>query len=122
MRWPRQLIAVTILAVVGLQACLSTNLPRIGSSSTFAPEDDERQLWTATRAAEGKVLPPQAELRDPMLETYLDGLVQRLLPSGYTESGGPPIKVRMRRDPRLNAMAMPHGAIIVHTSVLARAE
>src|SRR5258707_15534120 len=100
-------IAVIVLSVLGLQSCLSTNLARIGSEATFAPEDDERQLWSASRAAEDKVMPPAAEYRDPALESYLDGLVTRLLPAAYTEAGGPPIKVRIRRDPRLNASAMP---------------
>jgi len=118
----RHAVAIAVVAVLGLQSCLSTNLAKIGSEATFAPEDDERQLWSAARAAEDKVLPPAAEYRDPALETYLDGIVARLLPPTYAQAGGPPIRIRVRRDPRLNASAMPHGTIIIDTSIVARAE
>src|SRR5258705_3390900 len=54
--------SLLLVAVVWLAAaCVSTNLPPIGSSGSgaFAPETDERRLWSALEQAEGQVAPPK---------------------------------------------------------------
>lgn len=117
-----RLIGAPVVALLLLAACLSTNLPPIGSSGRFAPEDDERQLWLALRQAEEKVLPPKAVYEDPALERYLTELASRVTPASYTAAGGQPIQVKVRKDPRLNAGAMAHGLIVVHTGLISRAE
>lgn len=111
-------VAVTVLLLV-VSACRSTNLAAIGTGGRFSPEDDESQLWTAARQAEEKLL-GKAVYEDPRLETYLNGLVRQIAPSGYREAGGPELSVKVRRDPRLNAM--PHGTIVLHSGIVARAD
>ncbi|MBI4218526.1 MAG: M48 family metalloprotease [Chloroflexi bacterium] len=115
-------LGIPVAAVLLLAACLSTNLAPIGSTARFTPEDDERQLWQALRRAEEKVLPPKAVYDEAGLEQYLTEIVRRVTPPSYTEAGGLPIKVKVRKDPRLNAGAMAHGLIIVHTGLISRAQ
>jgi predicted Zn-dependent protease len=117
------LFLLCVAVTTGLVACASTNLAPIGSApGSFVPEPDERQLWDATRQAEGRVLPARLTYEDQQLDQYLTGLVGRLVPTSYREGGGQPIVVRVRKDPRLNASAMPHGTVILHTGLLAHAE
>jgi predicted Zn-dependent protease len=115
-------LLVPLAIVLALSACLSTALSPIGSSQQFTPEEDEKQLWQALRQAEEKVLPPKAIYDDPPLDQYLTSITQRVIPAGYARAGGQPIQVKVRKDPRLNAGAMPHGLIIVHTGLVSRAE
>jgi Zn-dependent protease with chaperone function len=116
-------LALLLAALVGIGACVSTNLAPIGrTSGPFVPENDGRQLWEATRQAEDRILPARSVYDDAALDTYLSGLAGRLVPAEYKAAGGQPIIVRVRRDPRLNASAMPHGTVILHTGVIARAE
>ena len=109
-------------AILLLSACLSTDLSPIGSTRNFTPEEDERQLWRALRQAEEKVLPPKAVYEDSALEQYLTDIARRVTPSSYTAAGGQLIQVKVRKDPRLNAGAMAHGLIVVHTGLVSRAE
>ncbi len=114
--------ALPLAIIFLLAACRSTNLPPIGTTGSFIPEDDELQLWQALRQTEKMVLPPKMVYEDPALEQYLMEIVRRVTPLSYTDAGGQPIKVKVRKDPRLNAAAMSHGLIIVHTGLVSRAE
>jgi len=117
-------IFVSLIAIaLVLASCLSTNLQPIGSGpGSFTAESDEARLWSFLRDAQTKVAPQSALYQDERLTTYLTGLVGRLTPAGYEQAGGPPIRVVVRKDPRLNASAMAHGLIVVHSGILARAD
>jgi len=117
-----RLLVLPVASVLLLVACLSVNLPPIGSTGRFTPEKDEQQLWQALRQAEEKVVPPKAVYEDPALEQYLTEIARRVTPANYAAAGGPPIQVKVRKDPRLNAGAMAHGLIVVHTGLVSRAE
>jgi predicted Zn-dependent protease len=113
------LATITVLA----PACVSTNLAPIGGTNgRFALERDEADLWSALRQAESKVAPQSAIYQDDRLTQYLTDLANRLTPAGYREAGGPPLRVLVRKDPRLNAGAMAHGLIVVNTGILARVD
>lgn len=66
-------LVLPVAAILLLAACLSTNLPPIGSTGSFTPEDDELQLWQALRQAEGKVLPPKMVFNEPSIGVVPDG-------------------------------------------------
>jgi len=119
-RDPLKLLLLGILVLVA--ACVSTNLAPIGSSDTFVAEQDERRLWKAGSEVENKIIPDRMRYDEPQLEAYLQNLVDRLTPSSYEQARGERITVRVRKDPRLNALAMPHGVIVVHTGLLSVAE
>jgi hypothetical protein len=78
------------------------------------------RLWQALREAEPKVASPL--YRDDQLGMYLTEIVGRLTPESYKTVGGPPLRVVVIRDPRLNAFAMGHGLVAVNTGILGRVD
>lgn len=104
-------------------SCVSTQLPPISSQGgAFKPLPDEQALWEAAREEEEKLLENAKLYQDPLLESYLEGVVSRLNPPGMAANPAIRYKVRVIEDPTLNAFAYPHGSIYVHTGLLARME
>jgi beta-barrel assembly-enhancing protease len=85
------------------------------------PEVDDRRLWQAARQAEGRILPPGTAYEERTFQEYVDQVATRLTPGDLAVSGEP-VRVRVRKDPRLNAAALAHGTLVVHTGLIARAE
>jgi predicted Zn-dependent protease len=111
------LVAVSILAT----ACVTGDVPAIGAGGQpFRPEADERALWARAEKEEGSLLERVIPYDDPLLEDYLARVADRLVPESMRAAGGPAFKVRVLRDPTLNAFAMPNGHIFVHTGLLSR--
>jgi predicted Zn-dependent protease len=75
---------------------------------------DEPALWSAAQAEATTLLSRAAVYDDPALVAYLDGLGQRL--------AGVALPFHVLRDPTLNVFALPHGAVFLHTGVLAATE
>jgi predicted Zn-dependent protease len=111
------LVAVSILAT----ACATGDVPAIGAGGRpFRPEADERALWARAEKEEGSLLERVIAYDDSLLEDYLARVADRLVPESMRAAGGPGFKVRVLRDPTLNAFAMPNGHIFVHTGLLSR--
>jgi predicted Zn-dependent protease len=60
-------------------------------------------------------------LGDSGLEAYLTGLVLKLVAPG-SAAASPSLRVKVIRNPLLNAFALPNGALYVHTGLLARVD
>jgi predicted Zn-dependent protease len=104
-------------------SCVSTQLPPISSQGgSFKPLRDEQALWEQSREEEKKLLENAKLYEDPLLESYLEGVVSHLNPPGMAANPSIRYKVRVLEDPTLNAFAYPHGSIYVHTGLLARME
>jgi predicted Zn-dependent protease len=115
-------VAVLTLAVVAA-SCATTQLPPISATgAAFEPLRDERVLWDEARAEEDKLLAEVALYDDPLLVDYLEGLVGRLEPAGMAANPEIAYRGKVGEDPTLNAFAYPHGAMFVHTGLLARME
>lgn len=122
---PRSLLFLPFLAALALAGlgCVSTRLPPISQAGAgFHPLPDERELWDESRGEEEKLLQKVQLYRDPLLESYLEGIVDRLNPRGMAANGEVRYRVRVIEDPTLNAFAYPHGSLYVHTGILARME
>jgi beta-barrel assembly-enhancing protease len=118
----RSFVALLTLAAF-TSACVSTNLPPISSSGAlFAPLPDEIDLWSDARLEEEKLLEEVELYDDAELEAYLDEVVGRLNPPTMAAQGQVSYRVRVVADPTLNAFAYPHGALYVHTGLLAELE
>ncbi len=121
---PRRLratAAVTLLAFGA--ACVTTKLPPISSAGAeFQPLDSERELWEQARDEEKKLRDNAALYDDPLLEDYLEAVVAGLNPAGMAANPELGYTVSVIENPTLNAFAFPHGAIYVHTGLLARME
>ncbi|MGD8983103.1 MAG: M48 family metalloprotease [Desulfobacteraceae bacterium] len=99
----------------------------VGSCSTTPPPlleedldvtDDENRLWQ--RAAEEQAIFESSGIiyRDPALEDYLHQIANKLQPLEVREKYN--FRIRLIKDPYLNAFAFPNGVIYLHTGILSR--
>jgi len=117
----RAVALATLLAVTS--SCVSTQLPPVSASGGgFEPLPDEAELWDQARDEEEQLLEKVTLYDDPLLESYLEEVVVRLNPPGMAANPAIRYRVRVIEDPTLNAFAYPHGALYVHTGILARME
>jgi hypothetical protein len=113
---------VFLAGMAFLAACASTSPPPTGSTEVdFTPEPDEGRLWLAASEAEEIIVPPDARYEEKALQEYVGEIAERLTPSAYREARGEGLRVRIRKDPRLNAAVFSHGAVLIHTGMIARA-
>jgi predicted Zn-dependent protease len=111
-----------VLVLFLIVACATTNIPPIGSPhQPFQLAADEREIWEQSEAEQQKLNRKGRLYQDPLLEEYINDIARRLTPP-EVEQQGIPIRVRIIRDPSLNAFAYPNGALYVHTGLLARVE
>lgn len=116
----RRVTAVACLALL-LSGCLSTRLPPISSAgAAFQPLPDEVQLWNDASAEEDQLLAEAYYYDDPLLEDYLQQIVDRLTTPGMRANPEIGYQVAVLEDPTLNAFAYPHGSLYLHTGLLAR--
>ncbi len=110
---------LSLLLLIGLlQACATTSLPPITQDVQL--EEDEKRLWA--RASEEQKLIERSGLiyEDKALEAYLTEIAQKLQPP--ETSGRLSFRVKVLKNPLLNAFIYPDGTIYVHTGILARME
>jgi beta-barrel assembly-enhancing protease len=111
-----------VLVLAFMVACATTNIPPIGSSpQPFQLAADEREIWEQSEAEQQKLNRRARLYQDPLLEEYVNEIARRMTPPELEEQGVP-IRVKILRDPSLNAFAYPNGALYVHTGLLARVE
>jgi predicted Zn-dependent protease len=109
-------IALAIAGVVA-SACAQTRLaPARGEA--FQLEEDERELWRQAEEVEARFEASDLVHRDPALEAYLDGIAHRL--QAESVFAAIPFRIRVVRNPYLNAFTLPNGRVYVHTGMLAR--
>jgi beta-barrel assembly-enhancing protease len=112
-------IMLVLLLVV---ACATSNIPPIGSShQPFQLAADEREIWEQSEAEQQKLNRRGRLYEDVLLEEYINEIARRMTPPELEEQGVP-IRVKILRDPSLNAFAYPNGALYLHTGLLARVE
>ena len=111
-----------VLVLFCVVACATANIPPIGTShQPFQLAADEREIWERSEAEQQKLNRRGRLYQDPLLEEYINEIARRMTPPELQEQGVP-IRIRILRDPSLNAFAYPNGAIYVHTGLLARVE
>lgn len=112
----------TLLAfalVVAVSACAATNVPPV-MQSDFRPDADEASLWEFARKLDAHFDASPLPYRDEAVEQTLEKTTQRLLP--HLGAADVAVRVRVLRDPYLNAFALPNGSVYVHTGLLAQME
>jgi predicted Zn-dependent protease len=103
-------------------SCTTATLPSIGSADQPSQiEEDEKELQKDADWFERKFEKGSFFHKDPDLEAYLNGLVQKLLPPGIETQTLKP-RIRIIKSPRLDAFASPNGAIYVCTGILVNME
>jgi predicted Zn-dependent protease len=99
--------------------CASTSLPPV-TAPAFRFEADERGLWRRAEEEQAHLEGSGLVYGDARLEAYLDEVARRLQPAGVFEVV--PFRIRVLKDPRLNAFTLPNGRIYLHTGILAGME
>jgi beta-barrel assembly-enhancing protease len=111
-----------MLVLLLVVACATSNIPPIGSShQPFQLAADEREIWEQSEAEQQKLNRRGRLYEDVLLEEYINEIARRMTPAELEEQGVP-IRVKILRDPSLNAFAYPNGALYIHTGLLARVE
>lgn len=104
---------------LALASCATTNLPPISAEEKlFQMEEDEKQMWRNAEQLEQQIEKGGVLYDDPKLEAYLNAVAGKLLPQNVQSSGLTP-RIKVIQHPLLNAFALPHGAIYLHTGILA---
>lgn len=108
--------AVVLLTVVG---CARRVTP-IGPGSAYEPDEREQRLWEVSEQFAADLSVPGVLREDPQLESYLRGVLRRVLDGDLSQYR--PLKPRVRIvDSALpNAFALAHGDVFVHTGLLGR--
>lgn len=106
------------LAVLMMPGCATLN--PIGPGFIYEPDEDERRLWTSSHEASEHFQTSGALYRDPELQSYVQSVLNRLL--GDYRNAYEPLKPRVfiLDAESLNAFAIPHGDIYLHTGILGR--
>ncbi len=118
----RKIVAI-VIGCTFLASCMPTKIPPISEAGeAFEPEKDEKRLWIEAQSEEQKFLEKAILYDDPLLEDYLNGITGKLAPEGLAAQDEIAVRVRILKDPTLNAFAYPHGSLYVHTGLLARLE
>jgi predicted Zn-dependent protease len=94
----------------------ASDLP--SSSKVGSMDDAEKRLWLRSTEEE-KILDESGFLyRDEKLQDYLTRIAEKLRPEEAPDRLS--FKVRIIKNPYLNAFAFPNGVLYVHTGILAR--
>jgi predicted Zn-dependent protease len=103
-------------------ACTTMRLPSLGTGGKAMPlEADEQELWQTATQLEQRLAHSGILYEDVALETYLTQVAQTLLPSD-ARAVIPSPRIKVVHHPFLNAFALPHGVIYIHTGMLAQME
>ncbi len=105
----------------GLSGCASTDLAPISKGESFQLEEDEKRMWNQVREQEQEWDHSGHLYDNPAFSAYVNQVAQRLVPE-QARWKGLFVKVRVVRDPLLNAFAYPNGGIYVHTGILSKME
>jgi predicted Zn-dependent protease len=79
---------------------------------------DEQQLWQRVQKEQAVLNDSGFLYREPELENYLNRIVSRL--QAHSIAPDFQIRIKVLKDPSLNALAYPNGVIYIHTGILAR--
>ncbi len=110
---------IFIAIFLALASCASTSLRPIGSTKSFQPEEDEKQVWRDGERLERLYEKSGLLYKDQELEDYLNALAEKLVGQAVRDTGVRP-RIKVVQNPLLNAFALPNGMIYIHTGMLAR--
>ncbi len=110
-------LSVYLFALV---SCATTHLPSFDArGKSYLLEEDEKKLWKNSEQLE-RILDKSSILyKDQNLEDYLEVVAKKLLKQD-DEKQTYNLRIKVVKYPFLNAFALPHGVIYIHTGILAR--
>jgi predicted Zn-dependent protease len=109
-----------LLLLAGLLSCATAPLMPVDQFPTgLQLEDDERRLWNRAQKEQARLDNSGHLYQNAALESYVNEVAQRLKPVGL-QGKGLVFRVRIIKNPLLNAFTFANGTIYVHTGILAR--
>jgi beta-barrel assembly-enhancing protease len=115
----RCVISALVLCLWGLLSCSS--IPRLETSHLDSLAEDEKRIWMRSCEEESRLNKSGQLDESDDLNQYINEVAMRLLPSGLRAQNFP-LKVKVIRNPFLNAFAFAHGVIYIHSGFLAKIE
>jgi len=117
---PALALALSALsAVAALGGCAAARLPPV-TEGELVMDQDERRMWRVAEEEEEDARHSGALDPDSALERYLGTVAKRLLPPRAASRLR--VQVFVVADPRLDAFALPDGAVFVSSGLLCRLE
>ena len=116
---PGKLATLLCGAILSLTACGTAGLAPIGQEG-FQPEEDEKRIWKEARELQQRFDRSGLISDDTVITAYVNRVAFKLLPEKVRKEVG--FQIRVLKHPIPNAFALPHGALYIHTGMLARME
>ena len=108
-----------IIAVCCLVAGCATSRP-IPVCQTLTASEEEQMLWRRAQEEQDAIDGSGLLYQDAEIENYLNQIAEKLQPNSI--SADISFQIKVIKDPKLNAFALPNGVIYIHTGILARME
>ena len=108
-----------IIAVFCLVAGCATSRP-IPVCQTLTASEEEQMLWRRAQEEQDAIDGSGLLYQDAEIENYLNQVAEKLQTNSI--SADISFQIKVIKDPKLNAFALPNGVIYIHTGVLARME
>ncbi|MDD1750531.1 MAG: M48 family metalloprotease [Methanothrix sp.] len=105
-----------LLSCIVLGGCATTSLAPISKDTVL--EEDEKRLWKRASEEQHDLDRSGLLYKDEALERYVNDVARKIQPPEIYAVI--PFKVKVIKNPYLNAFALPNGAVYVHTGILAR--
>jgi len=112
--YPLFLLAICLLVV----SCSTS--PLLPVTEDFTLREAEQRLWLRAEEEQAVLEGTGIIYEDQMLESYLLQIAERLQPPEVLEKFT--FRIKLIKDPFLNAFAFPNGVMYLHTGILARLE
>ena len=117
----RRYASLVFLLLIFLGSCATQRLPPIGEAGLSQLDEDEKRLWIRAKEEDEKLSGKDLVYQDLSLLDYLNRVAQGLLPESARRHGIS-IRVKVIKNPHMNAFALPHGVMFIHTGFLAKME
>jgi beta-barrel assembly-enhancing protease len=120
-RWRRTFKIGTSTFLFAIASACASDIPPIGKDGGEQFVKEEQRLWKTVEAEERRLDESGQLYQDAAVESYVNGVVNRLVPDSVKGSRIA-VRIKLVKNPLLNAFAYPNGVIYVHTGILARIE
>jgi len=112
---------VSLSLMICVASCAPAPLVPIGQQHSFNAEKDEKRLWNRSEEEQARLGASGHIYEDPDLAAYVNEVARKLVPE-RVQDDMVRFKIKMVKNPLLNAFAYPNGAIYIHTGILTRME
>jgi len=105
--------------LLGLCACATSPLKPVGQGA-FQPEEDEKRLWKEAQELQMRFDKSGLVYENVVVTDYVNRVALKIIPTNVAKEIG--FQIKVLKHPVPNAFALPHGALYIHTGMLARME